>query len=163
MELFNKILSPVDLSEASQKIAPLTLTVAKKFNSEIHLLFVARKFDHFSNIYVAHMSIENFEAEIVKGAEQGMEEFAKEHFSAYPAYKTRVVIGDPSEEILNYVESESMDLLIIGTHGRKGIERIVFGSVANRVIRKSPIPVLSINPYRGEISQDMSQQRSKKR
>ena len=148
MQTFNKILFPVDLSEASPKIAPLVLMVAKTFSSEIHLLFVARRLEYFSSIYVTHVSIQNFEEEIVKGAEKRMEEFIETYFHGYPDCKTRVVIGDPSEEIVNYIESESMDLVIIGTHGRKGIERIMFGSVANRVIRRSPIPVLSINPYR---------------
>jgi len=160
MQAFKKILSPVDLSEVSQKIVPMTIMVAKKFSSEIHLLFVARRFEHLSSIYVAPMSIENLEEEIVKGAEQKMEEFVEEHFGGYPDCKARVVIGDPAEEIVNYIKSESMGLVIIGTHGRKGIERIFFGSVANRVIKTSPIPVLSINPYRaegdqnGEISKD---------
>jgi nucleotide-binding universal stress UspA family protein len=41
-----------------------------------------------------------------------------------------------------------MDLVVMGTHGRKGIERVLFGSVADRVIKTSPVPVLSINPYK---------------
>jgi len=59
-----------------------------------------------------------------------------------------VVQGDPAEEILKYVESEKVDLVIMGTHGRKGLDRILFGSVANEVVKRSPAPVLTINPYR---------------
>jgi nucleotide-binding universal stress UspA family protein len=58
-----------------------------------------------------------------------------------------VVLGDAAEEILNYAKTEGIDLIIMGTHGRKGIERIIFGSVAERVVKKSPIPVLTVNPY----------------
>jgi nucleotide-binding universal stress UspA family protein len=56
-------------------------------------------------------------------------------------------LGDAAEEILKYVRSEGIDLIIMGTHGRKGLEKIVFGSVAERVVQKSPVPVLTINPY----------------
>jgi nucleotide-binding universal stress UspA family protein len=58
------------------------------------------------------------------------------------------MVGDAAEEIINRVKSEGIGLVIIGTHGRKGLDRIVFGSVADRVIKMSPVPVLSINPYK---------------
>jgi nucleotide-binding universal stress UspA family protein len=56
-------------------------------------------------------------------------------------------LGDAAEEVLNYVRSEGIDLVIMGTHGRKGLEKVVFGSVAERVVQKSPVPVLTINPH----------------
>jgi nucleotide-binding universal stress UspA family protein len=96
---------------------------------------------------VPHPSVSNFEAEIVKGAEQKMQEFTEEHLKG-DSYKAKVVMGDASEEILKYVESEDIDLVIMGTHGRKGLEHIIFGSVAERVVKKSPVPVLTVNPYR---------------
>ena len=77
-----------------------------------------------------------------------MDEFMEDHFREYPRVKTRVAMGDPAEEILGFIEAEGIDLVIMGTHGRKGLERVIFGSVAERVIKTSPVPVLSINPYR---------------
>jgi nucleotide-binding universal stress UspA family protein len=147
MKAIQKILFPVDLSEVSPKMVPWILFVAKKFSAEIHLLFVVRKFDHFSALDVTQVSIENFEGEIIKGSETKIEEFANRYFEGYPFCKTKVMVGDAAEEIINYVKSENIDLVIIGTHGRKGLDRIVFGSVADRVIKMSPVPVLSINPY----------------
>jgi nucleotide-binding universal stress UspA family protein len=147
MKEINKVLFPVDLSEVSPKVSPWALTIAKRFNAEIHLLFVARRLEYLSSIYVTQVSIENFEGELVTGAEKGIEEFAQTYFKEYPAYKTKVVLGDAAEEILSYINSERIDLVIIGTHGRKGLERIFFGSVAERVIKQSPVPVLSVNPY----------------
>jgi nucleotide-binding universal stress UspA family protein len=146
MEFAKKILFPVDLSEVSPKIAPYVKEVASKFEAEVHLLFVARILQHFVSIYVPHPSVRNFEAEIVKGAERKLEEFVEEHFQGVSP-KAKVVLGDAAEEILNYVKSEGIDLVIMGTHGRKGLERIVFGSVAERVVKKSPVPVLTVNPY----------------
>jgi nucleotide-binding universal stress UspA family protein len=148
MPEFKKLLFPIDFSEVSPKMAPWALEVAKKFSSEIHLLFVARRLEHLLSIYVDQVSIEDFENEVIRGAEEKIEEFANTHFHGYPVCKTRVVLGDAAEEILNYVKSEEIDLIVIGTHGRKGIDRILFGSVAERVIKMSPVPVMSINPYR---------------
>ena len=52
------------------------------------------------------------------------------------------------KEILKTIESETIDLVIMGTHGRKGLEHVFFGSVAENVVKKSPVPVLTINPYK---------------
>ena len=146
MEFAKKILFPVDLSEVSPKIAPYVKEVASKFGAEVHLVFVARILQHFTSIYVPHLSVGKFEAEIVEGAERKLQELVQEIFPE-GSCRTQVVLGDAAEEILNYAEAEGVDLIIMGTHGRKGIERIIFGSVAERVVKKSPIPVLTVNPY----------------
>ena len=148
MEEIKKILFPIDFSDISPVIVPWVLTMTEKFASENHLLFVARSLEYYSGVYVSYVSIADFEQQVVKGAETTMEEFVNKHFAEYDNCKSKIVIGDPAEEILNYAENENIDMIIIGTHGRKGIEKILFGSVARQVIKMSPVPVLSINPYR---------------
>ena len=147
MENVKKILVPVDFSKVSPLIAPWARTLAEKFNAEIHLLFVARRFDHFSTLDVSAVAITAFEAEIVQAGERQMDEFVNTHFTGYPACRTRIELGDAAEEILKYVESQGIDLIVMGTHGRKGLDRIIFGSVAERVIKNAQAPVMSINPY----------------
>jgi len=148
LETFRKILLPVDLSEVSPKIVPLAINIAKKYESELHILFVARSFKYFDSMYVPPVSIQTFEHEIIKAGEKQIEEFAQTYFGDLPNCKTNVVFGDPADEIINYIKSEGIDLVIMGTHGRKGLDRILFGSVADQVIKTSPVPVMSINPYR---------------
>ena len=148
MKAFKKILFPVDFSDVSPKIAPWVRMVAERFEAQIHLLFVARRLAYFSDVYVTPVAIESFEGGVIKGWETKMEEFVEMHFEKYPAIKPKVLLGDAADRILNYILSEGIDLVIMGTHGRKGLERILFGSVADRVIKMSPVPVLSINPYR---------------
>jgi nucleotide-binding universal stress UspA family protein len=147
MHAFKKILFPVDLSGISPKIVPYVREMMAKFDAEVHLLFVARILQHFTSIYVPHPSVYQFEGEIVKGAEKKLEEFTEEYFEDDPC-KGKVVLGDPAQEILNYVQSEGIDLIVMGTHGRKGLEHVIFGSVAERVVTNSPVPVLTVNPYR---------------
>ncbi len=150
MKSFKKVLFPVDLSEVSPRLAPWVRELADILDAEVHLLFVARRLEHFAAVYVANQSIESFEQQIVQGAEQGLEEFVKNHFEArgFDRCVTRVILGDAAEEILEYARSQGIDMIIMGTHGRKGLERVLFGSVADRVVKMATVPVLTVNPYR---------------
>ena len=147
MHDFRKILFPVDLSAISPKIVPYVREMAAKLDAEVHLLFVARKLGYLTGTNVPHPSINQFEAEIVKGAEKKLQECTEEYFKDVPC-QSKVVLGDAGEETLNYVRSEDIDLIVMGTHGIKGLEHVIFGSVAERVVKKSPVPVLTVNPYR---------------
>ena len=144
---FKRILYPVDLSESSTKIVPHVRAVAEKFEAKIYILFAARVFDYFTSMYVPYPSISRFEKELIDGAEKRLYEFVDEHFSEF-ANKSVVVAGDASEEIMNYIEDQHIDLVIMGTHGRKGMDKIFFGSVAERVVKISPVPVMVVNPYK---------------
>jgi nucleotide-binding universal stress UspA family protein len=148
MKTFKKILFPVDLSEVSPKITPWIIMMAERFEAQIHLLFVARTFEHLSAFYFNEASINDFSLRISEGAEVKLKEFAETEFKEYPNCITKVINGDPAYEILDYVTAEDIDLIIMGTHGRKGLNRVIFGSVADRVVKMSPVPVLTINPYR---------------
>ena len=148
MKDFKKILLPVDLSESSEKIVPYVRTVAIKFNSEIHFLFVARVFDYLSGIYVPVPSITAIEKDIIDGAEKRMDEFVEQYFNDYPDTVTAVVPGDASDKIIGYITSNEIDLVIMGTHGRKGLDKIIFGSVAERVVKTAPVPVMVVNPHK---------------
>ncbi|MEJ2040192.1 MAG: universal stress protein [Desulfosarcinaceae bacterium] len=143
-----RILFPVDLTESSEKLIPRVVTMVRKFDAELHILFVVRIFQYFSSIYVPHPSINLFENELVEGAHKKMDEFVQARFPRMPNLTSEVILGDPAETILEYIESKKMDMVIMGTHGRKGLDRVIFGSVAERVIKTSPVPVLVINPFR---------------
>ena len=147
MEPFAKILFPVDLSEASALMVPYVRAMSGRFSSSIRLLFVARILDYFSAVYVPSESINHFEKEIMEGAWRRLEEFRDQHFSDEDDVRYEVVAGDAAEQIINHARIRNMDLIIMGTHGRKGLDRIVFGSVAQRVCRRAGIPVLLVNPY----------------
>jgi len=149
MKAINKVLFPVDLaSEVSSKLAPDAIAFAQKFDAEVHLLLVTGSFEKFKTFYIPHPSLRTFGDEVLKGGQKKLVEYVEECFSDYPKLKTAVVQGDPAEEILKYVEAQQIDLVIMGTHGRKGLDRVLFGSVADEVVKRSPVPVLTINPYR---------------
>jgi len=150
MHDFKKILFPLDLSESAAKIVPFVKSLASRYDARVHLLFVARVFDYFTSMYVPHPSVSQFEKEVIEGAEKRLYEFADENFAAVAGTRTQVVAGDPSEEILGYIAAHGIDLVVMGTHGRKGLDKVIFGSVAERVVKSSPVPVMVVNPFKVE-------------
>ena len=69
------------------------------------------------------------------------------------AVSSKVLSGDVGEEVVKYAEQKKVQLIVMGTHGYKGLERIMFGSVAEKVVKTAHCPVLTLNPYRdrGEV------------
>lgn len=148
MKEFRKILCPIDFSESSAKIVPYAVSFARKFNAKLYLIYVVRELRYFSGFYVPHTSIADFEAEIARGAEKNMQNFVEEHLEGFENFQTQVLIGDASEEINKMVAGEGIDLIIMGTHGRKGMDKAIFGSVAEKVVKSAPCPVMTVNPYK---------------
>lgn len=147
MKPIERILFPVDLTENSEKLTPYVVAMAEKFDAEVHVLFVVRIFQYFTDIYVAPPSITVFETELVEGARRKMDEFVNTHFGNLPRTQREVVLGDPPDSILHYIQEHQINMVIMGTHGRKGIDRVLFGSVADRVIKTAGVPVLVVNPF----------------
>jgi nucleotide-binding universal stress UspA family protein len=143
-----KILFPFDLTENSSKILPYVLSISEKYNSLVYLIHVVQDLNKWGKLYVPHPSMDKFQEEAIEVAKKAVDTVCENHLQRCPNFQKKVVSGDTVEEILKVVESEEIDLLIMGTHGRKGLEHVFFGSVAENVVKKSPVPVLVINPYK---------------
>jgi nucleotide-binding universal stress UspA family protein len=148
MDKVNKVLFPVDLSEVSPKIVPQVQMMVGQFNAQIHLVYVAETLEYSAGVYGPVVGGRDFEEDLVKSAEKGLEDFERQHFSGYSNTVRAVLRGDPAEELLNYIEAHKIDMVIMGTHGRKGLDKIIFGSVADHVVKNASVPVLTVNPYR---------------
>ena len=148
MPEFKKILFPVDLSEVSAEIIPYVTTLARTFQADLHVLFVARILKYYDTIYVPPVSIVEFEEKVVAGGKRRLDEFVAEHLKDCCVSVVKVIPGDPAEEIVRYIGAEGIDLVVMSTHGRKGLDRVLFGSVANQVVTTSSVPVMTVNPYR---------------
>ncbi|NJB68199.1 nucleotide-binding universal stress UspA family protein [Desulfobaculum xiamenense] len=141
----NRILCAVDFSDYSPSVASYAQALAKCMNAEIIVLYVAPSLNQYVGFHVPPSSIENFVGEIVSGAEMTMDTFIDENFTDV-SVTGRVATGYAAEEILETAHNEKVDMIVIGTHGRKGIDRILFGSVAEKVVKGSACPVLTIRP-----------------
>lgn len=140
-----KILCAVDFAEYSPQIADYAQSLAKAFAAEVVVIYVAPTLAHYIGFQVAPSSIENFVGEIISGAEETMEKFLQENFSEVEA-SGKVLTGYAAEEIIDFAEKNSVDIIVMGTHGRKGIDRILFGSVAEKVVKGANRPVLTLRP-----------------
>ena len=143
----DKILFSCDLTENSTKILPYVLSVAEKYNSQVYILYVD-ELQKWGGHFIPHTSLNTLREEAMKSAEKAMDKICEEQLQSCPNFERKIVSGDPATEILKTIESEDIDIVIMGTHGRKGLEHTIFGSVAENVVKKSPVPVLVINPYK---------------
>lgn len=144
MKPFDKILIAVDFSENSTYAFDYALTLAKQFNAELTLLHVINEPVDLRGFYVPHISFEQLEKEIESGAASMMEKFCQEKLNDFKGYKTHIVTGIPYEEIIRKAQETGASLIVLGTHGRTGLDHIIFGSTAERVVRGSTCPVLTI-------------------
>ncbi len=141
-ESIQKILVPTDGSDYSIRAAEYAMGVAKLRNAEVIVVFVVDEvvIDQFAKVTDRNA----IEAELKKDGQRythyalGLAE--KENVKATPL----VVRGRPFEQIVNLAKSFNVDLIVMGTYGHRGAERILIGSVAERVIEYSPCPVLVI-------------------
>lgn len=145
MPKLQKIICALDLSEHSKTVAEYACMLAKAMNASIVAVYAAPTLTQYTGFHVPPNTIDSFVGEIVSGAEKAMSQFVSENFEGVET-KAEVVVGYAAEEILEIAEKEEADLIVMGTHGRKGIDRILFGSVAERVVKNSHLPVLTIRP-----------------
>ena len=148
MVTINRILYPIDFSECSYRVLPYVVSLAEKFGAAIYLLYVARDLRHFAGFHVPHTSISLFTKELLEASERMMDDVCKEHLDRCPNFQRKVTVGDAGETIVKTAETEEVDLIVMGTHGRKGLDRTLFGSVAGYVVKHASVPVLTVNPYR---------------
>jgi len=148
---FSKILFPVDLSEVSPKLAESALTMAQRFDAELHVINVTRPLmAQAQGIDFSHEEIEKIRESYYHKMGEQLDQFVAEHLDGYAKAVTAHLRGDPSDGILHYIKENGISLVVMGTHGRKGLDKILFGSVAQRIVQMSPVPVLTVNPHRGE-------------
>ena len=143
--MFKKILCPVDFSEFTDEILSYDEIIAKRFDSELHLIHVIPNLSYFTP-YESFLTPENLVA-IERNIEGEVgKDFDKITKKLDFPFKRIIKTGVTSVEIIDYIKQQGIDLVVMGTHGRSGIEHILIGSVAEKVVRKSPCPVLTVRP-----------------
>lgn len=145
------ILVPSDFSEYAEYAFTWALEMAEKWGAKVIVVNVAPMFSHLAypeSVYM--LDLAKMEAEIIADAEKKLQEFiAKKGMSAVTV-ETRAVMGDPFWEICKAAEQDHADLIVMGSHGRTGLAHVLLGSVAERVVRHAPCPVLVARQPRPE-------------
>jgi nucleotide-binding universal stress UspA family protein len=144
MKPFNKILTAIDFSENSDYAFGYALALAKQFDSQLMILHVINEPVDLRGFYVPHISFEQLEKEIEEGAEKMMAKFCGSKMGDFTNFTTSIVTGIPYEEIIRTAQETAASLIVLGTHGRTGLDHLIFGSTAERVVRGASCPVLTI-------------------
>lgn len=142
--MFKTILFATDFSESSDHAFQYALSLARKFESRLGIIHVISEPVDLRGFYVPHISFDKLEEEIEQGALKMMEKFCRTHVHDYAKVESFVVPGIPYDEIIKKAEEIGADLIVVGTHGRTGLDHVLFGSTAEKVVRKSTIPVMTI-------------------
>jgi nucleotide-binding universal stress UspA family protein len=145
---FNKILAPTDFSEDSKLALSYAVTLAQQFSSEIILVHVDQP---LAPVMVSELNPGLDVSTMNRIAEEGRLLALKELDGATAHLRDTGVkarglmrVGAPFLEIIHAAQSESADLIVMGTHGRTGLAHVLMGSVAERVVNKAPCPVLTV-------------------
>jgi nucleotide-binding universal stress UspA family protein len=149
MEEFKNILYPIALTDISPKVAPYVATMARQLNAQVHLLHVLRRFDWFVDTYVSDPPkpdfkriASDFESHLLQQTQQKLEAFKGKYLKGIQIANTMIVTGTHYKEILDYVDSKGIDLIIMGTG--TSVQKVIFGSVAEKVSRLALVPVMLI-------------------
>ncbi|MHC1711953.1 MAG: universal stress protein [Solidesulfovibrio sp.] len=145
MPTMKKILCAVDFSEGSPRVADYAATLATATKAEILCVYVAPSLAEYVGFNVPQAALDTFVGDVVKSAESTMNEFTSAHFKGLPV-RGLVLAGYPAEEILKAATEHQVDMIVMGTHGRTGIDRIIFGSVAEKVVTAAACPVMTVKP-----------------
>lgn len=139
-----RILCPVDLSEASKPAFEYAVALAAQLGAEEIELLHVYQLPAYALPGGGLEIMAGLEVELENRLQQQLDEFAKH--STEPSVKITTVLGTgvPYVEIIRAAKQRKADLIVIGTHGRTGLAHLLIGSVAERVVRTSEIPVLSI-------------------
>lgn len=144
--MFKKILFCTDFSENSHWAFTYALNLAKKYKSKLFILHVSPVPNHPEqlSIYLPPEKVQELMIAEKKELEKELNTHYVRKLKEFKNYKILFEKGWPFIEIIQIAKKESVNLIVMGTHGRTGLDHILFGSTAENVVQKSPCPVLTI-------------------
>ncbi|QVL49187.1 MAG: universal stress protein [Thiocapsa sp.] len=137
------LLFATDFSKGSARACELARSLANTCGASLTLLHVINEFSDRNARKLSAEVYERLAAEIEKHAVEDMETFRERYFKDMPV-NTEIAVGKSHEEIIRQAKKIGADLILMGTQGRAGIEKMLMGSTAEKVVRSSPIPVLTV-------------------
>jgi nucleotide-binding universal stress UspA family protein len=141
-----KILCPTDFSEPSYEALKVAEELALHFSAEILLLYVIPSIPLLldSTLTPATFDIASYEREIEKGVTRKLEEVIENKTTKKVKITSLISDGEPASEIKRVAEVEDVDLIVISTHGRKGWDHLLSGSVTEKVVKRCTNPTLIV-------------------
>lgn len=146
----NKVLVPIDFSDYSKSSLKYAVNFAKHFKASLILVYVIEPIVYPPDFSMGQIAIPSPGLEMDKRAKEELDKLADQEIPEDLTVKKIIKTGKPFVEIIETAAEENADLIIIATHGHSGVEHILFGSTAEKVVRKAPCPVLTLRePVKG--------------
>ena len=142
-----KVVIPVDFTSTTHKVVDYATSIAEQLGAEIFFFHVINDFQGYDMMLV-HPSFGAMKKDIQKEYEERMAALVEDYKDFKHGVSGKIVTGDAAEEIVKFAREIQADLIIIGTHGTKGLERVLMGSTAESVVKKANCPTLTFNPLK---------------
>lgn len=142
----HKILAPTDFSDHANHALEYARTFARRWNAELHLLNVIEPAVFPTEAGLTPIGTMKLGEEMEGAAQTNLQKIATSEPLTDLKVETAIAHGRASSAIIHYAETHNINLIIISTHGRRGLEHLIFGSTAERVVREAPCPVLTVRP-----------------
>lgn len=142
-----KIIVPVDLNKNTQKLVDYALLIAKQFEAQVMFLHTV-EFIVLGEMALGNPTYDDYNTKRKEEADNTLKKIVINSEDIWKNCTSKVLMGDTVDEILLCAKDENCDLIIMGSHGKRGLEKILLGSVAERVLKNADCPVLIIKPYR---------------
>lgn len=148
MSQISRMLVPTDFSPPSALAADYAIDMARRYGATIELLHVIEDFAGAHFTMEGYIDLPHVRDRIRAEAETGLAELARRAEAAGVRVSTHLMSGNPAAAIVKHANGEASDLIVMGTHGRSGFAHLLLGSVAERVVRTAPCPVLTVRDTR---------------
>lgn len=146
MTKISKVVVPVDFSSHTDKVVEYALSVADEFGAEVLFLHVVN--DYLGHdMMLGHPAFLGMTKDLELQAKERMTNMVTDYDGREQGVSGKVILGDAAPEIIKYARLQQADMIIIGTHGVKGLEKILIGSTADQVAKKAECPVLLFKPF----------------
>lgn len=146
----NRILVPIDFSEYSKPAISFSKDLAKIFNSELILVHVVEPILYPPDFSMGQVALPPLTIDVDSAAKEELERLIKNEIGDEFKASSIIRTGKPFVEIVDAAIELDIDLIVISSHGRTGVEHILFGSTADKVVQKAPCPVLTVrDPLKG--------------
>lgn len=147
--MIKNIMVPIDFSDYSKNALRYATQFAKSFNAKIFLIYVVEPMIYPADFSMGQVAIPSADMDLQGRAEEELQKLAAEIGNSLEV-ETIIKTGKPFFEINDAAKEKDIDLIIIATHGHTGVEHLLFGSTAEKVVRKAPCPVLTLRePIKG--------------
>jgi len=141
-----RILFATDFSDNSKYALTFAISFAQKYDAMLFILHVIQQPSYPLGMYaeISFDAMDKFSQSISEAVEKEMQTLKEKDLKGYPKYECMIVHGTPFLEILRTAKEKNVELIVVGTHGRTGLDHVLFGSTAEKVVRRAPCPVLSV-------------------